>query len=548
MSLWSRLRGGKGVAGEESAEPQDSDQAASANGTDGAGIQQEEEGKKGGKDSKDGQDKEDGEGQDATSAARKPPEEEIQRLEPITPQRRRVLQQAYVSAKNNYDKANFQYAAELLPRCVCADPGNLEYTKLFLDNLHKLYKNNKRGKPLAALQGASHKMLIRKARGKKDWLGVYKAGVEMLNLNPWDVSALLALGEACRYQDCEETELFWLRAALDTNPKDPKLNREAALALERQGDFAQAITCWHRVEEAKPDNEEALKKIGQLTAERTMSRKAAEQRNKEAREAAVKKERPAGGESAGARKRRESAPEDLSDKDRLKKAIEQRPEERQNYVDLAEVYVKENQLDKATKVLSVGLQAMGGSDLEMREQLEDYRIMRVRQQLDVAMRRAQEEKTDEAKNLARKFMAEVNRVEAEVYAARCERSPNNETLQYELGVRLRKGGNYSEAIKHLQQARGEGRRQGAVFLELGICFQKVERHRLAMANFEQAIESGSSQDLDVKKQALYSAGCLAMGLEEWEKAEKYLTELAGLDYGYRDVAQRLDELPERRDD
>jgi hypothetical protein len=31
-----------------------------------------------------------------------------------------------------------------------------------------------------------------------------------------------------------------------------------------------------------------------------------------------------------------------------------------------------------------------------------------------------------------------------------------------------------------------------------------------------------------------------------EKAEKYLTELAGLDYGYKDVAERLDKLAEIR--
>jgi hypothetical protein len=37
-----------------------------------------------------------------------------------------------------------------------------------------------------------------------------------------------------------------------------------------------------------------------------------------------------------------------------------------------------------------------------------------------------------------------------------------------------------------------------------------------------------------------------MGLEDLSLAEKHLTELAGLEYGYRDVAERLDKIAELR--
>ena len=42
--------------------------------------------------------------------------------------------------------------------------------------------------------------------------------------------------------------------------------------------------------------------------------------------------------------------------------------------------------------------------------------------------------------------------------------------------------------------------------------------------------------------ALYRAGKLAMGLKDLATAEQYLTELAGLDFGYRDIAECLDKL------
>jgi hypothetical protein len=47
--------------------------------------------------------------------------------------------------------------------------------------------------------------------------------------------------------------------------------------------------------------------------------------------------------------------------------------------------------------------------------------------------------------------------------------------------------------------------------------------------------------------ALYRAGVLAADLNDREKAEKHLTQLAAMDFGYRDVAERLDKLAALRD-
>jgi hypothetical protein len=46
--------------------------------------------------------------------------------------------------------------------------------------------------------------------------------------------------------------------------------------------------------------------------------------------------------------------------------------------------------------------------------------------------------------------------------------------------------------------------------------------------------------------ALYRAGVLATGLRELDRAERHLSELAGLDFGYRDVSDRLDKIAQLR--
>jgi hypothetical protein len=47
--------------------------------------------------------------------------------------------------------------------------------------------------------------------------------------------------------------------------------------------------------------------------------------------------------------------------------------------------------------------------------------------------------------------------------------------------------------------------------------------------------------------ALYHAGRLALYLKNLDSAEKHLTELAGLDFGYKDVATLLDKLNKFRE-
>ena len=77
--------------------------------------------------------------------------------------------------------------------------------------------------------------------------------------------------------------------------------------------------------------------------------------------------------------------------------------------------------------------------------------------------------------------------------------------------------------------------------------------KLAATNYDQAIKSCSEKEVELKKLALYRAGVLAMGMAKLEKdqkfldtAENHLTELAALDFGYRDVAERLDKISDLR--
>ena len=140
---------------------------------------------------------------------------------------------------------------------------------------------------------------------------------------------------------------------------------------------------------------------------------------------------------------------------------------------------------------------------------------------------------------------------------RSDLDPTNLSLKYELGIRLKRGGQYQEAIQWLQMARADGKRKAQVHLELGECFQALKNYQLAMRNFEAALEATGDREQDMMKLTLYRAGKLALFLavneagsesgKSWlEMAEKHLTNLASLDYVYKDVPALLEKIAKMR--
>ncbi|MFV2066595.1 MAG: tetratricopeptide repeat protein [Pirellulales bacterium] len=459
---------------------------------------------------------------------------------PISPATRRRLQQCFEHATRNSTKGDYDYANNLFTQCVVGDPGNLIYLQNFLGNLQKKYNNNKKGGKLAGLKGAGTKALIKKCLAKKDWHGVIKSGCDMLALNPWDTSTLTAMAKACEELDHEEGQLFCLRTALDAHPKDPEVNRLAGLALERMGQFDQAIACWRRVELAKPGDEEAQRMIGNLTINKTI-----QQGHYEEKVAGYETSNESS-TSAKPKKAADTGPK-LTPEQQIKGAIARDPAEISNYLKLADLYEHAGRLDDAESTLNTALDASGGGDLGIRERIEDLQMVRGRHQVEVAEKRAAAEKTAEAIGLLKRVKSDVNQTELTIYAARCERTPGNPALEHELGLRLKRTGKYNEAIQHLQAARSDVKRKAAVLVELGECFHHIKQYKLAMTNYLQAVEASSERDLETKKLALYRAGKLATGLRDLDTAETHLTALAELDFGYKDVGGLLDKLNRLRD-
>jgi tetratricopeptide (TPR) repeat protein len=471
-------------------------------------------------------------------------------LPPVSAAVRQRLQAVFEHAQRCSEKADYDYAHDLFAQCMVEDPANLIYLQSFLGNLAQKYGNSKKGSRFAGLKSKGSRMTLNKAAGKGQWKEAFTAACEALKSNPWETSTLLDVAEAYQQIACDECQLYTLRWALDAAPKDVTVNRKAAETLARLGQFDQAISCWRRVEQAKPGDEEAAKAISKLSVEKTIQKGGYNEEllkgatdSKELEESVRERVAQGRADAAAANK---SSTENKQEK-QLLAAIEAKPEEIKNYLELAEVFTAQNRLREAVEILSRALAASGGGDLLVRERFEDASLRRAQHQVAVAQRLAEQDKTQEAIERARRMAAQANQAELEVFAARADRNPGNSLLQYELGLRCKRAGKFKEAIQAFQAARDETKRKSQVQLHLGECFQYIKQFKLALASYEAAVQASDSSDPETKKLALYRAGVLAVELNDRERAEKHLHQLAAIDFGYRDVADRLDKLAALRD-
>jgi len=467
---------------------------------------------------------------------------------------RQRLQSVFEHAQRSAEKADYDYAHDLYSQCLVDDPANLIYLQHFLGNLGQKYGNNKKGSRFSSLMNRGSRNTLSKAAGKGQWREAFTAACNALKSNPWDITTLLDVADAYELIGSDECQLYVLRWALDASPKDVTVNRRAAVTLARLGQFDQAISCWRRVEQAKPGDQEASKAISQLSVEKTIQKGGYNQEllqgattDSAALEASVRERVTKGptesGEFAAAAK---STAESGREKELLA-AIAASPAEVSNYMELAELFTAQNRLRETTEILTRALAASGGGDLTVRERLEDAHLRRAQNQVFVAQRRAEQEKTEEAEDLAKRMATQANQAELEVFMARAARNPGNSLLQFELALRAKRAGKFKEAIQAFQAARGDTKRKAQVELHLGESFQHIRQFRLALSSYEAAIEASDDMQADTRKLALYRAGVLAAELGERERAEKHLTRLAAIDFGYRDVADRLDKLAALRD-
>ncbi len=123
---------------------------------------------------------------------------------------------------------------------------------------------------------------------------------------------------------------------------------------------------------------------------------------------------------------------------------------------------------------------------------------------------------------------------------RVDQNPTDPQLRFELGFALFTAGNFNDAIPHLQQAKRNPHIRTRVLLTLGRAFDAKGMHDLALNQLTDALADLHAMD-GTKKEVLYEMGLIHTKMDNKSDALQSFKEIYEVDYGYRDVAKRVEE-------
>lgn len=143
----------------------------------------------------------------------------------------------------------------------------------------------------------------------------------------------------------------------------------------------------------------------------------------------------------------------------------------------------------------------------------------------------------------RAYVAEARRASAAeaviVAKKRVEENPTDPQMRFDLGSALYDAGEYSEAIPHLQQATRNPHIRTKVLLTLARAFVGKGMLDLAVKQLSDALADLQVMD-STKKEVLYEKGLVHDKLGAQEEALNSFKQIYEIDYGYRDVAHRVE--------
>ena len=183
------------------------------------------------------------------------------------------------------------------------------------------------------------------------------------------------------------------------------------------------------------------------------------------------------------------------------------------------------------------------NDFNFKQQADLIKIKQIRRKIRHAKTTFESDPSDEsAKKQLAELIAQLKDTELEHYRLCVKNYPADLRVKYEYGGRLILDKKFDEAIPLLQEAQRDPRHRIASMDKIGLCFFHKGWFADAIDVFKRAISSYEIADDSIGKELRYN---LARSYEEngdGEEALDVYRKLAQIDFGYKDVSKRVDEL------
>jgi tetratricopeptide (TPR) repeat protein len=434
---------------------------------------------------------------------------------------------------------NFDYAISLLQTILKQEPQFLTGRQLLRRT--EVTKSKSAKKSFFNISTAPIAVMKAQREIKKD----PKRAVEMLETilekEPYNRQANLVLKEAAIAAGWPEIGVFALRTLLEENPRDVKVLHELGRLHHELGESEREVEIYNRITEINPLDAEALRLGKDASAHASMTTggwtQAVSYRDLiKDKEMAVSIEQQSRMRLTG-----ESLDKQIAETHALQQA------EPRN-IDLARRLgaLNEQKDDIAAAIgwYQYAADLTKGADAGLIRKVSDLKTRGLEREIaaheeflstHAADHELSAKKTEELK-VAKKKRAEILVEDAR---KRVEQNPTDLQLRFELGEHLVNAGHFREALPELQRARQNPNARLKAMNMLGRCYSDLGMLDLAMKQLQEASQEILAMDA-MKKEIIYNLGLVYERMGEREKSLGCMKQIYEADYGYKDVATRVE--------
>ena len=372
-----------------------------------------------------------------------------------------------------------------------------------------------------------------------------KHAVEMLEKalekEPYNRRANLVLKEAALAAGWPEIGVFALRTLLEENPRDVKVLHELGRLYRQLGDHDQEVEIYNQVTAINPLDAEALRLGKEASAHASMKRGGWTQAESyrdliKDKEIAISLEQQSRMRLTG-----ESLDRQIAETYALHQA------EPAN-IDLARrlgaLNEQKEDFEAAIRWYQCAADLTKGADPGLARKVSDLKIKSLER--EIAAHEEFLSSHDPANELYGKRSEQLKTAKskrAEIVIAdaleRVARNPTDLQLRFELGENLFNAGRFREALPELQRARQNPHARPKAMNLLGCCYNELEMLDLAVKQLEDVSKEILSMDA-TKKEIVYNLGLVYERMGEQEKSLACMKQIYEVDYGYKDVARRVE--------
>ena len=454
------------------------------------------------------------------------------------------LHALWLKAVSAIELRNLAYAISLLQEILKLEPEFLTGRQLLRRT--EVTKSKSAKKSFFSISTAPIGVMKAQREIKRDPRAAVEMLEEILEGEPYNRQANLLLKEAAMAAGWSDIAVFALQTLLEENPRDAKVLNELGRLYHELGDHENEVEIYNQLIAINPLDAQALRLGKDASARASMKRGGWTQAETyrdliKDKDEAISLEQQSRirltGEAldqqiAETYSRHQAEPENLDFARRLGALSEQKDD-----------------FESAIRWYQYAVDLAKGADTGLLRKISDLKIKCLEREiaaLEEFLFASTPRDDVYTEKSARLRAAKTSRAEILIADAqeRVKRNPTDLQLRFELGENLFTAGRFREAVPELQRARQNPHARLKAMNVLGCCYGELGMLDLAMKQLEEASQEISSMD-QMKKEIVYNLGLVYQRMGNVEKALNCMKQIYEVDYGYRDVAQRVESSYDR---